>query len=154
MAVGADEGLAGDAEALQVDLVADAVAGAGEVQAVLLCHGLDVPVVVGVLKAGLQGVVVDVGHAALRPHPGDAHGLKLQVGHGARGVLGQRLVDAQGYLAAGGHVPADQMRSDDFLSNGQAAHFVFPPIILFMACWRCSSVSRAAASPSWAAMAS
>ena len=109
MAVGADQRLAGHAEALQVHLVADPVAGAGEADAVLLRHGLDIAVVVGVLEAALEGVVVDVGHGQLGAHPLDAHGLEFEVGHGAGGVLGQGLVDAQGDLAAGGHVPGDEV---------------------------------------------
>ena len=60
MAVRADESCAGAREALEVNLVADAVAGAGEANAVALGYGLDVPVVIRVLKACLQGVVVYV----------------------------------------------------------------------------------------------
>ena len=66
VAVGADEGLARHAEAFQMHLMADAVAGAGEPDAVLVGDGLDVPVIVGVFKAGLEGVVVDIGHRPLR----------------------------------------------------------------------------------------
>ena len=82
MAVRADQGLARNAEALQVHLVANAVARAGEVNAMLLRHGLNVSVVVGVLKAGLQGVVVDVRHGALGFDPIDPHSLEFQVRHG------------------------------------------------------------------------
>ena len=62
MAVRADERLAGLAEALQMYLMADAVAGAGEAHAVFARHGLDKAVVVGVFKAALEGVVVYIGH--------------------------------------------------------------------------------------------
>ena len=62
MAVRADQGFARDAEPLQMYLMADAVAGAGEIQAVLFAHRLDIPVIVGVFKAGLKCVVVDVRH--------------------------------------------------------------------------------------------
>ena len=98
-------------------LMADAVAGAGEPDAVLGGNGLDVPVIVGVFKAGLEGVVVDIGHGALCSDPVNAHGLKFQIGHGAGGVLGQGLVDAQRHLAAGGHVSGHQMGCNDFLCN-------------------------------------
>ena len=80
-------------------LMADAVAGAGEPDAVLGGNGLDVPVIVGVLKAGLEGVVVDIGHGSLCFDPVNAHGLKFQIGHGAGGILRQGLVNAQGYLS-------------------------------------------------------
>src|SRR3989304_2515242 len=88
---GARGGLAGDAEALQVHLVADAVARPREVDAVLGGHALKEAVVVGVLEAGLEHVVVDVTHGQFCADAGDAHGLELEVGHGARGVLGEGL---------------------------------------------------------------
>ena len=58
--VGADQGFAGCAEAFQVDLVADAVTGFGVVDAMLFGDGADVFVVIGIFKAGLEGIVVDV----------------------------------------------------------------------------------------------
>ena len=117
MAVRTDEGLAGLAEALQMHLMADAVAGAGEIHAVLCGDGLQIAVVVAVLKAALEGVVIDVGDAHFRFHSGNTHGLEFQIGHGAGGVLRQGLVDAQRDLAAGGHVPGDQMGRNDFLCD-------------------------------------
>ena len=105
-------------------LVADAVAGAGEPDAVLGGNGLDIAVVVGVFKAGLQGVVVDIGHGPLGFHPVDAHGFKFQIGHGAGGILGQGLVNAQGHLSPRLHAAADQMGGDQLfcqcLSHGSA----------------------------------
>ena len=58
--VGAHKSLAGNAEALKVDLVANAVAGARIVNAVFCRHGAEVFVIVGILKAGLERVVIDV----------------------------------------------------------------------------------------------
>ena len=87
VAVGAQQRLAGDVEPLELDLVADAVAGPGEVDAVLRRDALQVRVVVGVLEAGLERVVVDVADGALRPDLRHAHRLELQVGHRAGGVL-------------------------------------------------------------------
>ena len=60
VAVRADQGLARDAEALQMDLVADVVTRPGEVDAVLFGDGADKAVVVRIFKAGLKGVVIDV----------------------------------------------------------------------------------------------
>ena len=117
MAVRTDEGLAGLAETLQMHLMADAVAGAGEIHAVLCGDGLQIAVVIAVLKAALEGVVIDVGDAHFRFHSGNTHGLEFQIGHGAGGVLRQGLVDAQRHLAAGGHVPGDQMGRNDFLCD-------------------------------------
>ncbi len=89
------------AEALQVDLMADAVARPGKVDAVLGGYTLEEAVVVGVLEPCLEHVVIDVGHGQLGPHPGDAHRLELQIGHGAGSVLGEGLVHANADLAAG-----------------------------------------------------
>ena len=115
--VGADEGLAGLAEPLQMELVADAVAGAGEPDAVLCRHGLEVLVVVGVHEAALQCVVIHIGDGEFGFHLGDAHGLEFQIGHGAGGILGQGLVDFQGDFAAGGHFARNQVGADDLLCN-------------------------------------
>ena len=117
VAVRADEHLARLAEALELHLVADTVARAGEPDAVLFGHGLEIAVVVRVFKAGLQRVVVHIGHAQLGLHTRDAHRLKLQIGHRAGGVLCECLVDAQRDLAAGRHVAVQQVGADDFLSK-------------------------------------
>ena len=100
-----------------MDLVADAIAGSGEPDAVLLCDSLQIAVVVGVFKAGLQGVVIDIGHTALRFDTGNPHRLEFQIGHRAGCVLRQRLVDFQRYFAARRHIAADQMGFDDFLCD-------------------------------------
>ena len=115
MAVRADEGLARLTEPLQMHLVADAVAGAGEVDTVLAAHRLDVAVVVGVLKARLQGVVVDIGNRQLGAHAGDADGFKFKISHGSRGVLCQCLVNAKGNLVSGNHLALNKMLLYDFL---------------------------------------
>ena len=113
MAVRADQGLTRDAEPLQMHLMADAVAGAGEIQAVLFAYRLDIPVVVSVFKAGLQGVVIDIRNRTLRPDAGDAHRLKLQIGHRPGGVLGQGLINPQpDFIAGAGHIPIHQMGFD------------------------------------------
>ena len=87
--VGADQGLAGLAEALQVHLMADAIAGTGEMHTVLGGDSLQITMVVGILETALQGVVINIGDGELGLDSGDAHGLKFQVSHGAGGVLGR-----------------------------------------------------------------
>ena len=77
MAVGADEGLAGLAEALKVYLMADSVTGTGEPDTVLLCHGTDEAVIVRILESALEGVVVDVCHGTLSLYSVNAHSLEL-----------------------------------------------------------------------------
>ena len=117
MAVGADECLTGLAKPLQVNLVADAVAGTGEMDTVLGCYGLKIPMVIGIFKAALEGIVVYIGNGKLGLDPRNAHSLKFQIGHGAGGILSQGLINPQSHLAAGGHVSGNQMCSNDFLCN-------------------------------------
>ena len=93
MGIGADEGLARLAEPLQMELVANAVAGAGKPHAVFGSDALQILVVIGIHKAALQCIVVNVCNGKLGFDLGNAHGFKFQVGHGSRGILGQRLVD-------------------------------------------------------------
>ena len=74
--------------------------------------------VVGVHKAALQRVVVDISDGKLRAHTGDTHGLIFQIRHGARGVLCECLVDAQAHLAARLHFAVNEVCGDDLLCDG------------------------------------
>ena len=60
MAVGADKSLAGNAKAFKVYLMANAVAGTAEVDAVLFCNRANKAVVVCVFKSVLESVVVNI----------------------------------------------------------------------------------------------
>ena len=117
VAVRAQQRLSRFGETLQVHLMADAVAGPRKPDAVLFGHGRDVLVVVCIFKAGLQHVVVDIGHRAFGLDAVDAHGLELQIGHGAGGVLRERLVNAHGDLLARLHLPGHKVRCDQFFCD-------------------------------------
>ena len=95
--------------------MADAVARTGKIQAVFFAHALDIPVVVGVFKAGLQGIMVDIGHRTFGFYPGHTHGLEFQIRHRPGGVLGQRLVDFQPDFAARRHLAVQQVGLDELL---------------------------------------
>ena len=92
--VAAEKRRAGLAEALEVQLVADAVAALGVDDAVLLRDGLEEVMVVCVLEADLHSVVVDVADGEVRLHARNSHRLELQVRHRAGRVLRECLVDA------------------------------------------------------------
>ena len=115
MAVRTQQGFSGLADPLQLYLMADAVAGLGQVDPMTVGNRGNILVIVRVLKAGLQGVVIDVGYALFCLYTIYAHGFKLQVGHGAGGVLCQGLINADGNLAAGNQLALDQMGGKDFL---------------------------------------
>ena len=83
MAIRTQQGHARYAEPLQIHLMTNTVAGLGAPNAVLAGHGLDVHMVVGIFKAGLQGIVINISHGLFRAHTFHAQGFELQVGHGA-----------------------------------------------------------------------
>src|SRR4030067_325332 len=68
---------------------------------------LQVAVVVGVAKVGLEHVVVHVADRQLGAHPRQAHGLELEPGHRAGGVLGEGLVEVDGDIFAGHPLAGD-----------------------------------------------
>ena len=63
--------------------------------------------VVGIFKAGLQGVVIDIGYGQFRLDPRYSHSLKLQIGHGSRGILRKSLIYAESHLLSRLHLSAD-----------------------------------------------
>ena len=109
MGIGAEHHPTGHAEALQVDLVRDAVARLGEMDAELLRRGHEEDVVVGVLVVGLEQVVVDVLGRQLHLDPVNPEGHELQHRHGAGCVLEQGVIDPDGDLLAGDQFPFHQM---------------------------------------------
>ena len=115
--VAPQKSLARFSEALDMQLVADAVAGRREEDAVPGRHILEIAVVVGVAEVPLDHVVVDVADGKLRPDPVDAHGLELEAGHRPRGILGQRLVHPDTDSLPLDHFPLDKMGPDDFLCD-------------------------------------
>ena len=104
MAVRADECLSGDAEALKMYLMADAVSGAREANAVLLTYRLNISVVVCILKSGLKCVMIYVCNGKLRLYSWNADSLKLKVCHRSRSVLSESLVYSECYLLANLHL--------------------------------------------------
>ena len=120
--------LPGAAEPLQMHLVADAVAGPGEEDAVFGGHILEKAVVVGIFKSGLQRVVVHIAHGELCLDTVKPDGLELQIGHGARGVLGQGLVDPQCIFGIGGldEVASSMIFAVRVFGHGSSPPKVFP----------------------------
>ncbi len=111
--VGAEHRLAGLAEALHVDVVADPVARAREVQPVLARQRLEHEVVVGVLEVELDHVVVDVLDGALDLDARLAQLFELHQRHRAGGVLQQRLVHPDRDRLARLELPVSEVLLED-----------------------------------------
>ena len=88
MAVRANEGLTWFTKALQMNLVANTVTGTGEIHTMLIGNGLQITVIVRILKTGLKGVVIHISNTQFCLDSGDTHGLKFQISHGAGSILG------------------------------------------------------------------
>ena len=101
MRISPDERRAGPGEALDVQVVADPVSGAGVVNAIFGGEALQEAVVVWVLEVELDDVVVNVLDREIHLDAVDAHPLELQAGHRACGVLKQCLIYPQPYFLAG-----------------------------------------------------
>ena len=65
MAIGTDQSLAGNTESFKMHLMANTVAGTGEINTVLFGNGLNKLMVVCVFKAGLERVMINICNTAL-----------------------------------------------------------------------------------------
>jgi len=94
VAVRAEGDFPGRCEPLEVDLMAYAVAGPGEVGAELLRRHLEEKVVVGVHEIRLEHVVIDVRDGKGHLDPVYSDGLEFEPCHGPGSVLRVYLIDA------------------------------------------------------------
>ena len=120
VAVAAHADFTGCAEAGDLHGVADAVAGAGNPDTKLFGGRLQINVVIRGLVVDVQQVVIQIADAALGAHAGQTDGLERQVGHDRVDVVGQRLIDLDKDLLAGGHAALDVVGFDDFAGKGFA----------------------------------
>src|ERR671913_29143 len=113
MGIRPNERRARPGEALDVQVVADAVPGAGVVDAIFGGEALQEAVVVRVLEVELYDVVVNVLDREIHLDAVHAHPLELQTGHRARGVLEKCLIYPQPHLLAGVELPFDHVILED-----------------------------------------
>ena len=88
VAVAAHGDLSRDSESGHMDRMADAVAGPGHINAELFGGGLQIDMVVRSHVVHIEQIVVQIADGALRPHPGQPHRLKGQIGHDRVDVVG------------------------------------------------------------------
>jgi hypothetical protein len=100
-----------------VHRVADAVAGLGVPDAEAAAGAAQEQVVVGVAVVRLQQVVVDVLCRQLGLDSVELHRLELEHHHGARRVLGQRVVDPDRDLFARSHLAIDEVAADQLVRD-------------------------------------
>ncbi len=79
----------------------DTVAGPAEMYAVAGAGALQIAMVVGVAKIGLQQIMIDILGGQFDPHLIQTKGLEFEESHGAGGILQQGLVDTDGNLCTG-----------------------------------------------------
>ena len=113
MRIRPDERRARPGEALDMQVVADAVPRTGVINTVSGGEGLQETVVVWVLEVELDDVVIDVLDGEIYLGAIHAHPLELQAGHRARGVLEQCLIYPQPHLLAGAELPFDHVILED-----------------------------------------
>ena len=75
-----------------MNLMTDPVARWRKIGPVAGSRGLQEEVVVRITGIGLQGIMIHIGNRQGDLDPRTADGLKLQIDHGPRGILGQDLV--------------------------------------------------------------
>ena len=117
MAVRAQKRLAGNAEALEMDLMADSVSGLGVMNAELRIHRLKVAVVVRIFKSHLKSVVIDVRNRDIGLHTRNSHRFELEIRHGSGRVLRQSLVDADADLLPDGEFSFDAVFAEYFVGE-------------------------------------
>jgi len=89
-------------------------------------HRLQVAVVIRIAKVRLQHVVIDVTDRELCLDPVQTYGLELEIGHGPRRILRQRLIDAQAHLFTRGHPSLHEVLGNDLGGQGLGHGPSFP----------------------------
>jgi hypothetical protein len=110
-----------------MDGMADTVSGAAVPDPKLLTGAAQKEVIIGILKIGLQQVVIDILGRKLRPDTRQLHGLELQHHQRSCGILRERLVDREADLRAHFHPALDEMAGDQFLRKVLAHHLPLLP---------------------------
>ena len=123
MAVRADERFFRGRKALEMDLMANPIAGTREANAVFFRYRLDITVIVGVFKARLQGVVVDVAteSSVLTRSVPIASNCRYAIVPVASVSVSDRC---EARFPCRAHLPRDKVGSDDFLCECVSKHAI------------------------------
>ena len=118
VAVAAHADLARNAKACHMNGMANAVARARNIHAVLAGHRLQINVIIGGHIVHIQQVVVQIAYAALGAHARQANGFKGKVGHHSVDVVGQGLVNLNENFFTGFHAALDEVGLQNFAGQG------------------------------------
>ena len=127
--VRSNQGLARNAKSLIMNLVADAVARSREVHTVLCSHGLNIFMIICILKSRLQSVVIHIRNGPLSLDLRNSHSLKLQICHCSSRILCQSLVNPEPDFLAHLHLTTNKVSFNNFLSYC-ISHFMPPTSFL------------------------
>ena len=127
MAVGAEQRLAGDPEALHVDGMAHPVPCSRIPDAEPPARAAQEDMVVRIAEVRLDQVVVHVLRRQLGPHAVEVHGLELQHHEGPGGVLRKRLVDPDRDLTPRSQVAFDEVRFQELPRDAPSHGYRRPP---------------------------
>jgi hypothetical protein len=100
-----------------MNLMTDAVSGAGEIDAVSSGDALEISVIIRIFKTDLNGVMVNIADREFCADPWNIHGFELKVSHGSRGILGQGLIDSNPDLFARFEFAGEEMGFENFLGD-------------------------------------
>ena len=123
--IGSNQSLARNAKSLIMNLVADAVARSREVHTVLCSHGLNIFVIICILKSRLQSIVIYICYGTLSLDLRNSHSLKLQIYHCSSRILCQSLVNPEPDLLTHLHLTTNKVSFNNFLSYC-ISHFMPP----------------------------
>ena len=120
VAVAAQKGFTRNAKALQVDLVTDSVTRAGEDHTLCRRYRLKIAMIVGVFKADLNSIMINIAEGQFVLNSLQAHRFKLKIGHRPGCVLGKRLVDGYSDWISSLKRPFFEVRAENFFRQGES----------------------------------
>ena len=122
MAVRTEQSFARHAEAFQMHLMADTVAGRRKTHALGGSHALQIKVVVAVFGTALEHIVVNVRNRKFGFDLIGFHRFQFQISHRSGGILSQSLVDLDRHGLTGDLGARYIMSINNFLNNSTFCH--------------------------------
>ena len=126
MGVGTKKGFSGDSKALHVNGMAHSIASAAVPNTKLLSSALKEEVVIGILKVGLDQIVVDILSGKLCLDLITSHRLELEHHHRARCILAKGLINPQLNLFPHLHLAINEVALNQLVRYALSCHIRAP----------------------------